>query len=215
MAPEDRELCHAVANVVDAAGPFREPLSSKTPLSSVSAATRILWTAVDPIDLCLVKRFEQVLRDAWHHDSSVVESQEFESILRHRIVTGAIVVSWTDTPLFAAKGDIKIIRYQRWRDVEETTPLDLYSGVEFFVIENDDFSNPLWLGHRSADDAFQWQGRLYFYFLSERGFDDNWAPLPVPQPEIYLDRAEIDYKGGFSLETICHLVFTQEPAGGK
>jgi hypothetical protein len=99
------------------------------------------------------------------------------------------------------------LRYQRWADDTTTTNADVYQQLEFFRVDNRDLATVQPIG--SADDAFLFKGKLYFDSISERGFDDAWQSLPIPQPELFIYTVRRYSADNIMLGTACHLLYTQ------
>lgn len=216
MTPENRALCKFVENNLSALGPLPSALTQKKPFSEASDRERVNWVSIEKSQLLATAiKLETVLRQRWHHTAAVVQSEEFSRRLAERIEAGEANIVLGPAPAMAngqtamENEKISVVRYQRWADVSKTTKNDTYQQLEFFLVKNDDFSTVQPIG--SAEDAFLLNGVLYFDSISERGFDDMWRPLPIPQPELYVYTVR-RYDSNVALTTVCHLLYEKQAA---
>jgi hypothetical protein len=159
-------------------------------------------------------KLERLLRQKWHHETVIVESDGFSQQLAKRIASGEITIAFAAAPAVAAglttieDKEVSVLRYQRWADDTKTTDYDIYQQLEFFRVDKNDLltANPI----GSASDAFVFKGKLYFDSISERGFDDRWQSLPIPQPELFIYTVQRYDSNNTALRTACHLLYVQK-----
>ena len=214
MTPENTEMCKSIEATLSTLGPLSGPLTRMKSISESLDQASVSWVPIETQNMLpMSQQLEKALRLKWHHDTDVVDSKGFLRQLFERIASGEITIALATKPAFVDnqtnvyKNEPSVLRYQRWALNTKTTDYDKYDQIEFFRVDSQDLSTAQIIG--SADDVFVLRDRLYFYSISERGFDDDWEVLPISQPELFVYTLRQYDSVNTSLVTACHFLFTQ------
>lgn len=205
MQETDRPLCWAVNSRLSRHGPLIGPLlpdsKFKLPRPWPSVASHSIK---QPDLISLAQRLEVALRQKWHHPTGPVFNSAFTELLLSRIASGELEISVY--PHGSEDSGGRVLRYQRWTRTTSTTPYDFYSPVEFFHSPDKELDSLAPIG--TGDDVFVFHEEVFIAKSSERGFDNAWQSLPLPQPVLHLYKIALQPPNKAFAVPVCHFIYS-------